>query len=184
MITWHKCSRRNQSNSFAAAGYYEKIENGKPTGIIVENFLSYPDCEIFDWSHIEKITSKNKSISEFSKKEKNETLDNEKIMKDTNFVSTLETDDFKIMTQDGSILISPVKKEPIIKEIKEESKDFIPIYKVEYEWNGDDETEYWTMNKLDAKAFVPNLQKKYSAHKIILKDIIEFKSFDSNSIKK
>ena len=68
MISWHKCSRIFQGNPLAAAGYYEKVLDGKPTGIIVKDFSAYPDCEIFDWDHIEKITKK-RSIEDVSQKE-------------------------------------------------------------------------------------------------------------------
>ncbi len=48
--------RKTQANPWAASAYRERVENGRPTGVIVKDFVAYPNCETFDWKHIEEIT--------------------------------------------------------------------------------------------------------------------------------
>jgi len=161
MIAWHKCSRITQDYPLKASGYYEKVEDGKPTGIIVKDFTAYPDCETYDWAHIEKITSGNtEKVAVIENQIKSEEVED--------MTNTLKTDSLEVTLSGDSVVITPsieTKIETVTQEV------LYDIWKVDYEWTGDDETVYWAKSKKEAKGFKEFLEKKFTGHKVTIKAI-------------
>jgi hypothetical protein len=151
---------------------WELCEDGKPTGIIVEDPSAYPNCTMYDWDYIEKNFALDMSGETVINVEEPKPITEEPTMSNSPFVVSIDGDEIKIKVKQPVIdtneldVVRKVVERVVEKEVERPPLDTTTEYIVRWKWeygeddeDGSDHVIFTSMRQ--AKDHEGWLRKKY-----------------------